>query len=321
MTRPVWIGILFIASLGSVAAGLLLGSVRLPAAEVWAALAGNAAAPTHDIVWLLRLPRVASAFGCGALLATAGVLLQVLLRNPLADPYVLGVSGGSAVASLSAFLLGASWATASLAALAGAGVVTALVFVLSYRGAGWNMERLLLTGVVLSSGFAAIISLLLVIAPSGEVRGMLFWLMGDLANADQPVIPWLLLLVMLPLSIALGRHLDILLLGEVKAESLGVPVSQVQVVIYVSAAVAAAGVVATAGSIGFVGLLVPHLVRLLGIHLHRALLPCAALLGGSFLTFADMLARTVAAPTQLPVGAITALIGVPALLALLVRQP
>lgn len=303
--------------LSSLLAGVFFGSADLPAAEVWRALLGEGADTTLAIVWHLRLPRVAAAFACGGLLALAGALFQALLRNPLADPYILGVSGGAAVGALSAILLGLAALAVSVAALFGAMASIALVFILSRGGRGWDMHRLLLTGVVLSAGFGALISLLLAVAPLLETRGMLFWLMGDLGQAQSPGTSWAVLLAATLAAFALAPSLDVLALGETKARSLGVAVTPLQGALFFIASAATAVAVMECGSIGFVGLIVPHALRLAGVAGHRRLLPLSALAGGSFLVLADTLARSVMAPQQLPVGVLTALLGVPAMLILL----
>ncbi|MGH8672662.1 MAG: FecCD family ABC transporter permease [Burkholderiales bacterium] len=301
-------------------AGLMIGSVSLRPAEVVAALFKHESSLAYDIVWQLRLPRVLTAFACGGLLALAGVLLQVLLRNPLADPYILGVSGGAAVAALGAMLIGIGLPGVNFAAMVGALATIALVFTLSYRSGEWSMFRLLLTGVVLSAGFGAVISVILVVAPSGELRGMLFWLMGDLSHAQGEGWPWVLLLCAAVPAIVSAPSLDVLTTGEMQARALGVPVRALQVGIYVLASLATASAVMLGGAIGFVGLIVPHVLRLLGVLDHRTLLPAAVVLGGSFVVLADSAARSVVAPQQLPVGALTALLGVPLLLLLLSRR-
>jgi len=304
----------------SLLTGLLFGSADLPAAEVIRALFGEGSDTTLAIVWQLRLPRVAAAFACGGLLALAGALFQALLRNPLADPYILGVSGGAAVGALSAILLGLALALVNLAALVGALAAIGLVFLLS-RGAGaWDMHRLLLTGVVLSAGFGALISLLLALAPLLETRGMLFWLMGVLSQAQSPELAWAALLGAALLATLLAPRLDVLALGELKARALGVAVLPLQGTLYFVASAATAVAVMEGGAIGFIGLVVPHGLRLAGINGHRRLLPLAALTGGSVLTLADTLARSAIAPQQLPVGVLTALLGVPVLLFLLRKR-
>jgi iron complex transport system permease protein len=273
----------------------------------------------RDIVWRLRLPRAAAAFACGALLAQAGALLQVLLRNPLADPYVLGISGGAAVGSLLAMLLGLGAAGTGVGALGGALAVVALVFALSFRVGDWNVYRLLLTGVVISAGCGALVSLLLTLAPAAGVKGMLFWLMGDLAYAGSSLGAWGVLGALVFLGLVFAGSLNVLSLGPLKARTLGVAVLPLQAGIYFAASLGTASAVLLGGSIGFVGLLAPHALRLLGVTDHRWLLPMAVLLGGGFLTLADTAARTLWAPLQLPVGVLTALLGVPLLLLLLPR--
>ena len=302
-------------------AGLMFGSVDYPVAHVLRTIGGGETGAVREVIWQLRIPRVFSAFACGGLLAMAGVLLQALLRNPLAEPYILGVSGGAAVAALSAMLAGLSLIAVNSAALFGALGAIGIVLVLNVASGTWNVLRLLLTGVVLSAGFGALISLLLAIAPAAQVRGMLFWLMGDLAYASHPLLSWIMLGLLGTISIWQARNLDVLSLGELKAKSLGVAVLPVQIGVYFLAAAATATVVVEAGAIGFVGLMIPHGVRLLGVIQHRWLLPLSMLAGGCFLTLADTLARTAVAPSQLPVGVLTALMGVPLLLFLLGRKP
>lgn len=304
----------------SLAAALALGSVPLPVSDVFGALFDTTPGVTRDIVWRLRLPRAFAAFACGGLLALSGVLLQALLRNALADSYILGVSGGASLGALGALTLGLSATAGSAAALAGALAAIAIVFGMTFRGGSWNLYRLLLSGVVLSAGFAALTSLMLVLAPAAQVKGMLFWLMGDLSYAQSPWFACSLLIALTLLAVALAPRLDILSLGETKARSLGVAVTPLQLTIFFVAALATVAAVMLGGAIGFVGLMMPHAVRLLGAARHRVLLPAAVLAGAGFLTLADTCARTVWAPQQLPVGILTALIGVPCMLLLLGRR-
>jgi iron complex transport system permease protein len=275
---------------------------------------------TAEIVWELRGPRALAAFACGGLLALAGTLLQVLLRNALADPYVLGVSGGASLGALLALGAGAGAVAMNASALAGALSALVLVFGLTYRSGDWNVYRLLLTGVVLSAGFSALISLTLVLAPDAQVRGMLFWLMGDLSQTESGASAGLVLCALLVLGMATATRLDLLALGDLKARSLGVAIAPLQMMTFAAAAVATVAAVVTAGAIGFIGLIAPHAIRLAGVVRHRTLLPLAVLLGASLLTIADTIARTIWSPQQLPVGIFTALIGVPAMLLLLGRQ-
>ncbi|SEL55035.1 FecCD family ABC transporter permease [Nitrosovibrio tenuis] len=318
--RPVLLVLFFLLGFGSLFTGLLFGSVSVPFSEIVQALLFSADSSVHQIVWQLRVPRVLAAFACGGLLALAGALLQVLLRNPLADPYILGVSGGAAVGALLAMLLGWGIVWVNLTSLAGALAVVALVFGLSFRAGDWNLYRLLLTGVVLSAGCTALITLILTLAPAGDVKGMLFWLMGDVSRAEELLPAWAVLIVVMAMSMLFSSSLNVLSLGQIKAKTLGVAVLPLQLGIYFCASLATVAALILAGAIGFVGLIVPHVVRLLGVHDFRWLLPLSVLLGGSFLTLADTLARTLWAPQQLPVGVLTALLGVPMLLILLSRK-
>jgi iron complex transport system permease protein len=304
------------ASLAAIAASLALGSSGIDAP--WARLAAGDAL-MQTIVWELRLPRALAAFGTGVVLALSGVLMQALLRNPLADPYVLGVSGGAAVGALGLMLTGAAGLAVDAGAAVGAFGAMLLVFAVAHGAGGWTTTRLLLTGVVVAAGCGAIVSLLLSLSDDLRLRGMLFWLLGDFGYVRTPW--WLLGLALaaIPACLLAARPLDALARGELQARLLGVPVRALRITIYVAASVLTAAAVTTAGSIGFVGLVTPHLVRLAVGSSHRAVIPAAALAGGALLVTADLLARTVVAPRQLPVGALTALIGVPLFLAMMKR--
>jgi iron complex transport system permease protein len=310
-----------LAALAAAAIGLMAGSYALAPTEVLSALTSRTPTLARDIVLEVRLPRVSAALACGSLLALAGVLLQVLLRNPLADPYVLGISGGAGLGVLGAMLLKLGPAVASVTGFGGAFGAALVVFGLGYRAGDWNLYRLLLTGVVLAAGCGALISLLLVLAPQGTVKGMLFWLMGDLSSAPGAAWSWVVALVLGGLTTVLAGTLNVLSLGRIKAAALGVPVKAVETAIYFAAALATVSAVLLGGTIGFVGLIVPHLVRLLGVSDLRWLTPLAMLAGAGFLCLADTLARTAWAPLQLPVGVLTALLGVPVMLLLLARRP
>ncbi len=274
----------------------------------------------HQIVLDLRLPRALSAFAVGGLLALAGALMQVLLRNPLGDPYVLGVSGGAASAALLGMLAGLQGALLSLGAFGGALLAMLLVFVLARGGGAWSATRLLLTGVVLAAGWGALISFLLAIGPAARLPGMLFWLMGDLGDADTPLIPLLTLLAGGTAAFLLARPLNLLLQGPDQAALLGVETERLHWTLFLLASLLTAVAVTTGGAIGFIGLVAPHLYRLLDGSDHRRLIPGAILLGGGLLVLTDTLARTLIAPRQLPVGVVTALVGVPLFLYLLRRQ-
>jgi iron complex transport system permease protein len=311
-----------LASLGliallSLAASLLVGSVSLTPAEIWRGLSDPHAGLAQTLILDLRLPRALSGFAIGGLLALAGVLMQVLLRNPLADPYVMGVSGGAAVAALAAMLVGLSGWGVDLSATAGALLTTLLVFMLARSAGGWTPVRLLLTGVVVAAGASAAVSSLLALGDDSRLRGMLFWLMGDLSFSTQAQPLLWLLAAGTASGILLGRHLNVLARGDLQAQGLGVPVHALRMGIFVASSVLTAASVTVAGTIGFIGLVTPHLARLLLGPDHRRTIPAAVLLGGTMLMLADLLARTAFAPRQLPVGALTALVGVPVFLILM----
>ena len=307
-------------AVAAVLASVMLGSVRLAPAEVLAAFFGQGGDLARTLVLELRLPRTLAAFATGGLLAIAGALMQVLLRNPLADPYVLGISGGAAVGALLAMIAGLSLGWVSGSAFAGAMLSTLIVFGLAHGAGSWTPTRLLLTGVVVAAGWGAVITFLLAVRPSPELPGMLYWLMGDLSQARGSGLPWLVLLMVVVLGLPLGRSLNVLARGPMQAAVLGVSVYRLEWAVYLLAAVVTAAAVTTAGTVGFVGLIVPHMLRLVIGNDQRVLIPAAALAGGLLLTLADTVARTVIAPQQLPVGVITAMLGVPLFLFLLYRS-
>jgi iron complex transport system permease protein len=315
-----WPGLLLLATL-SIVAGLSFGSGAVGLRDVLALLTGTGDASARQVLLDLRLPRTLAAFGTGAALAVAGALMQVLLRNPLADPYVLGTSGGAAAFALAAMLMGAGPALVNLGAFGGALLSTLVVFACARR-AQWAAGRLLLTGVVVAAGWSAVVSLMLAVSPERDVRGALFWLMGDFGFSESPLAVLLAAAAGALTCLLLGRALNVLAGGDQQAALLGLPVRPMRLGIYALGALLTATAVTTAGTVGFVGLVVPHLVRLVTGADHRRVVPAAALAGGALLVVADMLARTLLAPRQLPVGAITALVGVPLFLVLLSRgQP
>lgn len=317
--RPILLALLVLALCG-LGMALAVGSLNIPLTDVLAALLGQPGA-SADIVLTLRLPRALAGFACGGLLALAGALMQVLLRNPLADPYVLGVSGGASVGAMLAILFGIAGLGIEGGAFVGALAALFLVFGLARGDGSWTQSRLLLTGVIVASGCGAVVGLLLSIAPETQLRGMLFWLMGDLGQPGKGWPPLLVLGAALLFALPLARDLNLLARGEANARALGVNVGRLRLGVYLLAALATAAAVTTAGAVGFVGLIVPHLVRLALGNDQRLLLPAATLAGGSLLVLADTLARSVIAPAQLPVGVLTALIGVPVFLFLLARHP
>ena len=312
--------VLVILSLLAGLFALVSGSADISTAEIWQALAGNAADNSRSVIMDLRLPRALTAFGVGGLLAVAGVLMQVLLRNPLAEPYILGSSGGAAVAALLAMMLGLGATLVDLSAFAGAMMATLLVFSIAQGTGNWTPTRLLLTGVVLASGFSAATTLLLALSPEQNLRGMLFWLVGDLSFSYSPAQSLWLLAAITVAGLVAARHLNVLARGDLQAAIVGLPVAGFRLIIFAVTALATAISVTTVGVIGFIGLVVPHLIRILAGSDHRIVLPASALAGGTLLVVADTLARTVLAPRQLPVGALTATIGVPLFLILMNRS-
>lgn len=311
---------LLAAATAAMLAALISGSADIGIAASIDALVGNATESTRALVLDLRLPRALTAFSVGGLLAVAGVLMQVLLRNPLADPYILGSSGGAAVAALLAMILGLGSLVVDLAAFGGAMAATLLVFSIAHRTGSWAPARLLLTGVVLAAGFSAATTLLLALSPEENLRGMLFWLMGDLSFAFEPGRTLALLGLLVLTGTLAARHLNVLSRGELQAAIVGMPVSGFRYLVFAAAALATALSVTAVGVIGFIGLVVPHLIRLVAGSDHRIVLPASALAGGTLLVVADTLARTLLAPRQLPVGALTAAIGVPLFLMLMSQR-
>ncbi|MCB1961165.1 MAG: iron ABC transporter permease [Rhodocyclaceae bacterium] len=322
--RKIAIIVLCALTLASVAAVLLAlraGSLGVSWGDVVAALGGDGATTATAVVRELRLPRAVAAFASGALLALAGALMQVLLRNPLADPYVLGVSGGAAVGALSALLVGLAPWVVDTAAFAGALAAMLLVFGLSRGDGSWTQSRLLLTGVIVASGCGAVVVFMLVMTTDTRVQSMLFWLTGDVSGAARPWPALAVLALGLAAILPFARDLNVLARGELSARALGVRTRGLRAMVYVLASLLTAVAVTLVGLVGFVGLIVPHLVRLAMGNDQRILLPAAALAGGTLLVLADTAARTVVAPIQLPVGVLTAMIGVPVFLFLLVRHP
>lgn len=319
--RGVVLGALLLLALGSLLFALVAGSVPMSPGELGAGLAallrGERASMAATLLDL-RLSRALSGFATGAMLALAGVMMQALLRNPLADPYVLGLSGGASAGALSAMAFFNTLWIIDAAAFGGALAVALLLFALAHRDLRGGMDAsaplLLLTGVIVAAGCGAVVTLLLSLAPEERLRGMVFWMIGDLSGGQNRWLPWLALAAALAYALRRARDINVLALHAAGAQALGVAVGPLRRGLFFCAALLTAGAVSNAGSIGFVGLIVPHACRFALGPDHRLLLPASALAGGAFLVLADTLARTVAAPQQLPVGVVTALIGVPAFL-------
>jgi len=311
---------LLLISLASLALACSIGSVALSFSELVSAAAelmqGDPASLNATLLEL-RLNRGLLAFVTGATLALAGALMQALLRNPLADPYVLGVSGGAAVGALFAMLFGAMAWMIELAAFGGAVAVAAVLFFLAYndfKGSG-NAEgsapTILLTGVIVGYGCMAVITLILSVAPDSRLRSMVFWMIGDLSGSEASYFPWIILSGVLAVVCKMARSINVAALYSDNASTLGISMGRLRKILFFFATLLTASAVSTAGSIGFVGLIMPHACRFAWGSDHRLLLPASCLAGGIFLTLADTMARSLLSPQQLPVGVITALIGVP----------
>lgn len=319
-----------VALVGALLAAALLsvrfGSVPLTTAEVLSALAGGGEEWQRQIVVELRLPRMLLAALVGGGLALAGATFQALLRNPLAEPYILGISGGASVGAVLVLALGlasaASWVL-PLAALAGALLAIVLVFrVATGSRRSLDVRVLLLAGVVVAAFFGACVAFILSVSEAHTVQGAVLWIMGSLSGATWRSVA-VTAAYTLPAAVlltGLSRPLNLMAMGEETAHYLGADVERVKRTALVLAALVTAAGVAVAGVIGFVGLVVPHAIRLLVGSDHRALLPLAFLGGAAFLVLSDLLAQVVLAPTQVPVGVITAFVGVPLFLVLLRRS-
>jgi len=305
------------------AAALTLGGVHLTWGELWKGLfQGAGAGEARTIIWEIRLPRILLAMLVGAALAVSGTALQALLRNPLADPYVLGISSGAALGAIVALWIGGLIADASpLVAFLGAGLTTGWVYLLGRRAGRLASYTLLLAGVVTASFLSAVILFVLTLLSTRDVRGTAFWLMGDLSTSTPTELRILAPIVLLAVAAVYGfsKDLNVLLLGEEEAAHLGVNITRVETAVYLLASLLTGIAVSVSGAIGYLGLLVPHLGRMIVGNDHRMLLPTAALGGAIVLVLSDTLARTVVAPAELPVGAVTALAGAPVFIYLLRR--
>ena len=321
MTSIRWTA-LVVALLAVAVAGVMLGTMHLPPADVLRGLLGQGSPTENAVVRTLRLPRVVLAALVGAGLGAAGAALQGATRNGLAEPYLLGVSGGAAVGAVFAVALHAPPAIVPLAGFAGALGAVALTLVVARAAGGQGDARIvLMAGVVVGAFANAAIMVALANAQDNVVRGALWWMMGSVADASWPQVRMAALYVGVGLVVllALARAIDVLALGEDTAAGLGVRVARVSLTVYVAAALLAAGTVAAAGLVGFIGLLVPHLVRVAGARTHRSIIAGAALAGAALVVAADLIARVARPPAELPLGAVTAIIGVPFFLARLRR--
>jgi iron complex transport system permease protein len=312
--------------------GVAIGSVPLSPATVWHVVAGGLTGHPENsvggiIVWQIRLPRVLLAAVVGAALTTAGAVVQVLVRNALADPFLLGVSSGASVGATAVLLLGAFaslgvWAI-SVGSVLGALAAMAAVFLVSRSGSGLAPTHLILCGVVLSALFESVTSFLIFRGNPQATQSVLFWLLGSfgLASWNQLPIPAAALAAAMAYLLAQGRNLNALAMGAEPAASLGVDVRRLRRNLFLVTSLMAGVAVAVSGIIGFVGLVVPHIVRLIVGSDHRRVLPTGVLFGASFMVLGDLLARTIVAPQEMPIGVITAFIGAPTLIVLIRRRP
>ena len=313
MTPLRWIA-LALAVAAAIVAGVMFGTLRLSAPEVLQGLLGTGGAMQTAVVRELRLPRVLLAALVGAGLGAAGAALQGATRNVLAEPYLLGVSGGAAMGAVLAVALGAPAPLVPLAGFAGAlGAVALTLLVARAAGGRGDVRVVLMAGVVVGAFANAAIMVALAGADASVVRGALWWMMGSAADASWSGVRLLAIYVALGIAIllVLARAIDVLSLGEDTAAGMGVDVARVALGVYVAGALLAAGTVAAAGLVGFVGLLVPHLVRMAGARTHRAIISAAALAGAALVVVADLIARVALPPAELPLGAVTAILGVP----------
>jgi iron complex transport system permease protein len=317
------VGAMLVLAIATLLFSGMTGSIRVPLSDIPDALRQLASGQPESLsasLLDLRASRALVAFATGGALALAGLMMQALLRNPLADPYVLGVSSGASVGALLALLLMASTLMVDAAALVGAIGVSLLLYVLARRdlrsgqAAEGGASMLLLTGVIVSALCGSLVTLMLSIAPEGRLRSMIFWLIGDLAGAPLRLAPWIVLVGALLFAMRSARAMNMVALHAENAVTLGVRVSALRKGLFFVSALLTASAVTSAGSIGFVGLIVPHACRFAFGPDHRVLIPAVVLSGGAFLVLCDTLARTIVAPQQLPVGAITAMIGAPVFL-------
>ncbi len=331
LMRLLWTcGLLAVLLLGCVVLALKVGAVPISVTDLMVNL-GRVVIGQSDqlpteyrlIVFELRLPRILLGILVGAALSVSGASFQALLRNPLADPFVLGVSSGAAVGSIVALIVAPNLTLVTpVGAFLGAMATVAAVYFLGRREGQLDSSTLLLGGIITASFLSAIIMFLMTTLAGRDLRGMVFWLMGDLSTPVPVGLRWIFIVGLLAGIGAIyttAADLNLILTGEREAIHLGVDVMRVKLVVYVSASLLTALAVSASGAIGYVGLLVPHAVRMLFGSVYRLLIPASALGGAIAIVLADTLARTVAAPTELPVGAMTAMAGAPVFIYLLRR--
>ncbi|MBI4469937.1 MAG: iron ABC transporter permease [Acidobacteria bacterium] len=323
-------GLLLLALGLTIAVSLAMGSVKIPLVTVIEAVGARLAGHTERIepsinavLFSIRLPRILLAVIAGSALSVAGALLQAMLRNPLAEPYVLGISSGAAAGALMALIVAASFPLAQPAfAFLGALLTMLLVYSLSRQREGVSNERLILAGVILASFLWSAIAATITVVANQRLRHITFWLMGNLSGGGDGLIGIIALGTALAIAVAYlsARSLNLLMVGDEDARVLGVALERVKLVVFVVSSLLTGMIVSVCGMIPYVGLVVPHMVRLHGRSDNRYVIPVSAIFGGIFVLVADTLARTLLAPRELPVGAITALVGAPVFVYLLRRS-
>ena len=329
---PVVLAICLVLLVAVMTAGVAIGSVGLSPGSVWQVIVDHLSGHPQDtvadaIVWQIRLPRVLLAAVVGAALTTAGTVVQALVRNSLADPFLLGVSSGASVGATAVLLFGAFaalgvWAI-SAGSVLGAVAAMAAVFLVSRTGRQLSPTHLILCGVVLSALFESVTSFLIFRGNPQATQAVLFWLLGSFGNANwtQLPIPAIALVVAIVYLVAQGRALNALAMGAEPAASLGVEVQRLRRNLFIVTSLMVGVAVAVSGVIGFVGLVVPHIVRLMVGSDHRRVLPVGVVFGAAFMVLGDLLARTIVSPQEMPIGVITAFIGAPTLIVLIRRRP
>ena len=335
IAAPVIFVLLFAAAAVSFVISLTFGSVAYDAMDVWDVVAAHIGIIPGDdvfgstidsVVWSLRAPRGLLALIVGAGLALAGVVMQTLVRNPLADPYLLGVSSGASVGATAVITIGVFTSfglyAISVGALFGALAATAIVYLITLVQGGLTPLRLILTGVVASSAFSALASFLVFKAQDARAaQGVMFWMLGSVVGAqwDRLLLPALVVLAAFLILMFMSNPLDAMAAGPDTAAALGVNVERLRQILFFIQALLVGAMVAVAGGIGFVGLVIPHLARIMVGSLHRRLLPIAMVLGAVFMVWVDVIARIAAPPQEIPLGVVTGVLGAPLFLLLMGR--
>ena len=335
IAAPVIFVLLLAAAAVSFVISLTFGSVAYDAIDVWDVVAAHIGIIPGDdvfgstidsVVWSLRAPRGLLALIVGAGLALAGVVMQTLVRNPLADPYLLGVSSGASVGATAVITIGVFTSfglyAISVGALFGALAATAIVYLITLAQGGLTPLRLILTGVVASSAFSALASFLVFKAQDARAaQGVMFWMLGSVVGAqwDRLLLPALVVLAAFLILMFMSNPLDAMAAGPDTAAALGVNVEQLRQILFFIQALLVGAMVAVAGGIGFVGLVIPHLARIMVGSLHRRLLPIAMVLGAVFMVWVDVIARIAAPPQEIPLGVVTGVLGAPLFLLLMGR--